>query len=559
MATPLTWRTYYTYNVPMAGSDTPTAAIVARFGGVRPMARALSAALGRTVAPTTVQGWLARGRIPASRQGDVLAAARARGIALAPADFFAVAFPSDEAATAVTPDDAPPELLTNAEMGESDRRTIAAGISGDRLMETAGGGIARLIVARFPRGPVAVLCGPGNNGGDGFVIARHLHKAGWPVRLALLGDAAKLKGDAARNWGRWSRLRGRAALVPFAPAVLDGAALVVDALFGAGLARDLDGAARAMVEAVNELGSPVVAVDVPSGIDGDSGMVRGAAIRAALTVTFFRLKPGHLLYPGRAHCGETHLIDIGTAAGVLDHIRPRAFANGPALWRTQFPWPGPEAHKYSRGHAVVLGGTHMTGAARLAARACLRIGAGLVTIAAAPEALPIYARETAAILTTPLVERDDLARYLADPRRRTLLAGPGYGVGRPVREHVQVALGLGKRVCLDADALTSFSDWPPGLFDAIARGTGAGGVAVLTPHDGEFARLFPDLREGSRLDRARAAAARSGAVVLLKGADTVIATPDGRAAINHNAPPWLATGGAGDALAGMITGFWRRA
>ena len=254
---------------------------------------------------------------------------------------------------------------------------------------------------------------------------------------------------------------------------------MVDALFGAGLARDLDGAARAMVEAVNELGLPVVAVDVPSGIDGDSGMVRGAAIRAALTVTFFRLKPGHLLYPGRAHCGETRLIDIGTAAGVLDHIRPHAFANGPALWRTQFPWPGPEAHKYSRGHAVVLGGTHMTGAARLAARACLRIGAGLVTIAAAPEALPIYARETAAILTTPLVERDDLARYLADPRRRALLAGPGYGVGRAVREHVQVALGLGKRGVPRRrcpDVVLGLAARPVRRHRARYRGRGRGGA-----------------------------------------------------------------------------------
>ncbi len=545
----------------MALSKNIASTIVGRFGGVRPMARALAVASGRRVAPTTVQGWLARGRIPAARQSDVLAAAKSLGVPLAPADFFpASEEPVPGPARDLPAREGPCELVTNAEMGEADRRAAAAGTPGDQLMETAGAGVVRILVERFARAPVTVLCGPGNNGGDGFVIARHLRRLGWPVRLALLGPAMHLKGDAARNARRWSRAAGPGAIEPLAPSVLDGAALVVDAMFGAGLARPLDGAARAVAEAVNAARLPVVAVDVPSGIDGDTGQVMGAAVRAALTVTFFRLKPGHLLYPGRALCGEVRLIDIGIPDAVLEPIAPRTFRNGPALWGTAFPWPAPDSHKYARGQAVVLGGTAMTGAARLAARACMRVGAGLVTVAAAPEAVPFYARDAAALLTVPLAERDDLARYLADARRRAVLVGPGLGIGRATRAHAQVALELGRKVCLDADAITSFADWPPGLFETVARGAEEGGCCVLTPHEGEFARLFPDLeagagRGGDRLARARGAAARAGAVVLLKGADTVIAAPDGRAAINHNAPPWLATGGTGDVLAGLVTGL----
>ena len=537
------------------------------FGGVRPLARALGEVSGRPCAPTTVQGWLSRGRIPAKRQGEVLAAARAQGLNIGPGDFFDEGFVVE---TVTAKESAEPcELLTCAEMAEADRLTIATGRPGERpgerLMEAAGAGVARLIIETFAPAPVVVLCGPGNNGGDGFVIARHLQVAGWSVRLALLGPVAALKGEAALNARRWRALHKArdGGVAKLTPQVLEGAGLVVDALFGAGLARPLAGVARDVVLAANRSGVPVVAVDVPSGLDADSGLIAGApdagddagCFRAALTVTFFRKKPGHLLYPGRALCGATRVIDIGIGAGVLDRIAPATFENGPALWRAAFPMPGAEAHKYSRGQAVICGGTDMTGAARLAARAAARVGAGLVTVASAPEAMAVYASDRAATLTTPLVARDDLAKYLADPRRRAVLVGPGYGIGKHTREHVRVALALGKALCLDADGLTSFADWPAGLFAALAEAAAGGAGIVLTPHEGEFRRLFPDLGVGDRLARARAAAARAGAVVLLKGADTVIAAPDGRAAINANAPPWLATGGSGDVLAGMITGF----
>jgi NAD(P)H-hydrate epimerase len=347
---------------------------------------------------------------------------------------------------------------------------------------------------------------------------------------------------------------------PLTGAVLDGAGIVVDALFGAGLARPLDGSAREVIEKAAAMDVPIIAVDIPSGVGGDSGAVRGAAAPADLTVTFFRKKPGHLLMPGKAFAGEVQVIDIGIAREVLETIRPTAFENGPEVWGDDFPWPGLDAHKYSRGHVVVGGGADMTGAARLAAKAALRIGAGLVTIASAPEAVPIYATYMPGVLTCPVQRASDFTTYLSDPRRRAVLLGPGYGVDRKTHTHVLTALALGKRVCLDADALTVFEGRARELFAAIATNAGAGGSVVLTPHEGEFSRLFPDLSgKGNsglgKLFRARAAARESGATVLIKGSDTVIAAPDGRALINANGPPDLATGGSGDVLAGLIVGL----
>ncbi|WP_448187936.1 NAD(P)H-hydrate dehydratase [Azospirillum sp. sgz301742] len=434
----------------------------------------------------------------------------------------------------------PRALLTVAEMQRADLLAIAGGVPGPVLMENAGAAVAREIRARWAPRPVAVLCGPGNNGGDGFVVARLLAEAGWPVRLGLLGSRAALKGDAAQAARRWA-----GAVEPLGPSLLDGAPLVVDALFGAGLVRPLDGAARDLVEAM--AGLTVVAVDIPSGVHGDTGAVLGAAPAAALTVTFFRKKPGHLLLPGRLRCGETIVADIGIPGAVLDSIAPRQWENGPELWAARYPWPRAESHKYARGHAVVMGGGRMTGAGRLAARAALRAGAGLVTVACPPEAFAIYAAGSPSLIVEPAADDEAFAALLADARKNALLLGPGAGVGVHTRARVLTALDAGRDCVLDADALTSFAGAPADLLDRLNS------RCVLTPHEGEFARLF-DV-EGDKLARARAAAARCGAVVLLKGADTVIAAPDGRAALNANAPPELATAGAGDVLAGLILGL----
>lgn len=441
------------------------------------------------------------------------------------------------------------ELLSVAEMYRADALTMAGGVPGPALMEAAGAAVVRAVCERWAPHPTAVLCGPGNNGGDGFVIARLLLEAGWPVRLALLGSRSALRGDAAVAAERWG-----GPVEAADPAILDGNPLVIDALFGAGLARPLDGMAKAIVEAM--AGRTVVAVDVPSGVHGDSGEVLGAAPQAALTVTFFRRKPGHLLLPGRALCGEVVVADIGIPDTVLDSIDPKTLVNGPALWRRRYPWPRLDAHKYARGHAVVLGGARMTGAARLSARAALRAGAGLVTVASPPEAVPIYAAGSPSLIVAEAADAGAFQDLLSDSRKNAVLLGPGAGVGTDTRARVLAALSAGKACVLDADALTSFAESPADLFGRLS------GRCVLTPHEGEFARIFPDIAkteaakaEGGKVTRARAAAARSGAVVLIKGADTVVAAPDGRAVINANAPPDLATAGSGDVLAGMALGL----
>ncbi len=437
------------------------------------------------------------------------------------------------------------ELLTAAEMAEADRRTIAAGTPGMTLMEAAGRAVAAATADLAP-GPVLVLAGPGNNGGDGLVAARRLKTAGRDVTVVLLGEPTRLKGDAAVAFDRWpgSTL---SATVP-----LPEAGVIVDALFGAGLDRPIEGPAAALVSAMNAGAAPVLAVDVPSGLDSTTGQPLGPTVEAAATVTFFRKKPGHLLYPGRALCGRLILADIGIPASVLDAIAPMTFENTPAFWRDAVRPPSPEDHKYRRGHALVVSGPmSRTGAARLAAGAALRAGAGLVTLASPAEALAVNAAHLTAVMLRRIDDPSELTEVLADPRITAIALGPGLGTGRTEHALVASALAAPAAAVLDADALTLCAQ-DPDLFAALAPREAP---AILTPHEGEFARLFPDLGDAPKPARARTAAARVGAVVILKGADTVIAAPDGRLAINANAPPWLATAGAGDVLAGIATGL----
>jgi len=441
------------------------------------------------------------------------------------------------------------ELLTTAEMAEADRRSIASGIAGIDLMESAGRAVADAVAARHPPGlRIAMVAGPGNNGGDGFVAARILGERGYRVRILLVGDAERLKGDAAVAAQRW-----RGPTVPAAPAALMRADVVVDALFGAGLDRPVEGAARAMIEAIRAASS-VYAIDLPSGINGTTGAVMGVAVAARETITFFRRKIGHVLLPGRLHCGNIRVVDIGIAARVLDDMHPRAWINAPELWSKCFPMPRLDGHKYARGHAVVVsGGPTSTGAARLAARGALRTGAGLVTIASPPDALTINATANLAVMVRPVDGADELADFLSDARRNVVVLGPGGGVGHATRELVLAALAGERAVVLDADALTSFADAPQALAAAIKPRSKP---TLMTPHEGEFNRLFNPLsvEAHSKLQKTRWAAQQMGAVVLLKGPDTVVAAPDGRAAIADNAPPWLATAGSGDVLSGIAAG-----
>ena len=437
---------------------------------------------------------------------------------------------------------APHALLTPEQMAMADRQTIASGIPGASLMAAAGAAVARAIRARWSARPTIVLCGPGNNGGDGWVIARLLQEAGWPVRVALLGDRARLHGDAAWAAGTWT-----GAVQAARADVLKGSELVVDALLGAGLSRTVSGPMAELVAAINRSTLPVCSVDVPSGLDGATGQALGMAVQADLTVTFFRRKPGHLLLPGRQLCGEVQCAAIGMAAAVLEAAAPTAWVNHPDLWRADFPWSGAITHKYRRGHALVVGGGQMLGASRLACLAAARIGAGLVTLAVPQEAWAIQVGALTSVMVEALPAGGDASAPLADARRNALLIGPGLGRSAAARTQVLALLRTGRPCVLDADALTAFADDPGVLLQALHP------LCVLTPHEGEFARLFRT--EGDKLRRAGEAARVSDAVIVLKGADTVIAAPDGRRVINDNAPPCLATAGAGDVLAGMILGL----
>ncbi len=455
------------------------------------------------------------------------------------------------------------ELLSTAEMARVDRAAIAAGTPGLVLMDRAGSAVAdqcRQVLSGGCDPEVIVLCGPGNNGGDGFVAARRLRARGVRVRLALLGTVDALTGDAAEAARGWTSPVEDATTAEFT-----GAHLIVDALFGAGLSRPLSGDAAQLVERVNASGLPVVAVDVPSGIDGNTGEARGPAIRARWTVTFFRRKPGHLLLPGRGHCGDTMLADIGIDPFVLTDIGPKSFANHPGLWRAVYPWPSVEGHKYTRGHAVVLsGGAATTGAARMSARAALRVGAGLVTLASPTTALAVNGAHLTAIMLRACDGAEDLAAVLGDKRKNAVVLGPGLGVGDATRALVEQALARGgspdaeRAVVLDADALMSFAGDPAALRSLIAA---APGPVVVTPHEGEFSRLFGlgGDPKGSRLDRAREGAASLGAIMLLKGPDTVVAEPGGRACIADEDAPWLATAGSGDVLSGLVGGLLAQA
>jgi ADP-dependent NAD(P)H-hydrate dehydratase / NAD(P)H-hydrate epimerase len=437
-------------------------------------------------------------------------------------------------------------LLDCDQMARADRLAVAAGTSMIGLMANAGQAVACEIQRRWSTRPAIVLCGPGNNGGDGFVIAKVLADAGWPVRLALLGPIERLPEAARHHAALW-----RGAVEPLSPSVLEGTGLVVDAIFGAGLNRPLAAPVRETLAAAAGLrDAPLVAVDIPSGVSGDTGETFGA-VAATLTVTFFRKKPGHVMLPGRQLCGETVVTDIAIPSSVLTQMAPNTFENDPRLWLSELPSPEADSHKYTRGHALILGGYPMTGAARLAARGAQRAGAGLTTIAVPPLAFPIYATALTSVMVHPLAGEDDLPRLLSDQRFKAVLIGPGAGANEATRAQAIALLGSSRPVVLDAGALTAFGGDPGVLTKAINADISR--PCVLTPHEGEFSRLFDCT--GDKLSRCRTAARSSNAIVVLKGGDTVIAAPGGQAIINSNAPATLATAGSGDVLAGIIVGL----
>ncbi|OCP01016.1 MULTISPECIES: bifunctional ADP-dependent NAD(P)H-hydrate dehydratase/NAD(P)H-hydrate epimerase [unclassified Ensifer] len=439
-------------------------------------------------------------------------------------------------------------LITPSEMTAIDRAAAQSGIDGFMLMRNAGLAVTAAALRHFPGAHrFVVLCGPGNNGGDGYLAARGLSESGADVTVFALGDPGALQGDAARARSEWDG--PVAPLTAFGPQAGD---VVVDALFGAGLSRDLTDDVVHLIERVNASGVPVLAIDLPSGIDGRTGQIRGAAFFARHTVTFMTPKPGHWLLPGRSLCGTLEVFDIGIPSRIVRAGAGSLRLNTPAVWAG---WSGDLAastHKFKRGHLVVFSGDRQaTGAARLSAAAGLAAGAGLVTVATGKAALGINASQLTAVMVKEVDGKRDLTKWLRDHRLGSFVLGPGFGVGKKARDF---ALAVCDRaLVLDADGITSFQANPDELFAALAC---RGGQTVLTPHEGEFVRLFPEIAGDqalSKIEKAQQAAQLSHAVIVYKGADTVVAAPDGRAVVNGNAPPWLATAGSGDVLAG-ITG-----
>ncbi|HEY3800540.1 MAG TPA: NAD(P)H-hydrate dehydratase [Caulobacteraceae bacterium] len=429
-------------------------------------------------------------------------------------------------------------ILTVAEMAAADAAAVASGTPVETLMDRAGEAVAEAVTARFRPARTLVLAGPGNNGGDAYVAARRLRQRGFDVRVEALGtprsDAAK---HAAGLWdGPTSLLSGS----------FGDAEIVIVGLFGAGLDRPLTGEAARLARASERCRERVVAIDLPAGLSGDTGKPVGeAAFHAGLTVTFQHRKPCHVLQPGRTYCGDVAVADIG-----LGPAGSNLFENTPELWLPKFPWPAVTAHKHARGRLIVVSGdAWRTGAARLAARAGLRIGAGLVTVLSPPDALQVNAAHLEAVMLAPFETDQELA--VAAEAAEAAVIGPAAGVDDETLANVLALARTGAALVIDADALTVFRDDPDELFSALDRDD------VLTPHPGEFERVFPGVlaAASSKIEAARQAARAAGAIVLLKGADTVVASPDGRAAVNLNGAPWLATAGSGDVLAGFIGGL----
>ncbi len=461
-------------------------------------------------------------------------------------------------------------LFTVAATREADRIAVESGISIAQLMANAGRRVAESVMQRWPLRRTEVLCGPGDNGGDGYVAALRLFMAGWPVTIRALGAPNSTAASAAAD--RWTAAGGKTSLLDTtgAESILAGGTdvLLVDALFGAGLSRPLTGPAAEIALRAQNADADVLSVDVPSGVDGDSGRVEGVSFNARVTVAFERARPGHFLGEGGGRTGRLLVLPIGIPVRILDRVagKSRIIRNHPAAWPFRVGRPhGSPKHKYRYGHVLVYAGPPgRGGAARLAARAALRTGAGLATVVPPQAAVPEHAAQLDAVMVHGIETARDWTALLRQRGASAAVIGPG--AGRGAKKAVIAALESQKdhiepiALVLDADALTAFEEQPEQLFQGLA-----GHPALLTPHTGEFSRLFPDLGaelgRGTRsaVDIVRDAARRSHAVVLLKGRCTVISSPDGTAFLNDTtgpmSVPWLATAGAGDALAGAAGAF----
>ena len=445
------------------------------------------------------------------------------------------------------------EVLSPAEMDKLDSAAVADGLSIEGLMERAGFKATQAIMNRFDKQRVLVLCGSGHNGGDGFVVARLLKAEGWPVKVCVITKVDNIKPAVRLNLERWEQGGGQIDLV--SDSLLAWAGLLVDAIFGSGLNKPLPRSIREVLENPIIRQTKIVAIDLPTGLDPYTGQQLSDKepylLKYILTVTFVRPKFGHILQPGRSICGETLVANIGISSELIkNHLSCRNFINGPALWT--LPQPGMSDHKYSRGTTIMFGGKGMTGAVCLASQAARRIGSGMLYIVAHRDTKPFYVSDAPGNIFLP-ADTFDIEKSFNLKYRVAGLIGPGYGVGAKVRRQVKVLLKHSRHVVLDADAITSFEDCASDLFSYIKYSDSS---VVMTPHEGEFQRLFgPRVSSTNKCEKAKIAAKISGAIIVLKGNDTIIANPDGSAVISINAVAGLATAGSGDVLAGLIVGL----
>ncbi len=456
------------------------------------------------------------------------------------------------------------ELYNLSEMQSADKLAIKSGISGIFLMEQAGSRVASH-VERLCNGPcrVCILAGPGNNGGDAFVIARLLRQRAYKIDMHLLctkrGQIEDDKTDAQFMKKKWEKNGGithQLITKTDFKSKISSYDLIIDGLFGAGLSRDIQEPLAAIIEEINHSKTPVLAIDVPSGLNGDSGQIMGTAIKATYTSSFYRPKQGHYLYPGREICGELYIDNIGIPERVNEELSVNQHINTPEQWSSIGRSKQQNSHKYNHGSVMVVSGAKtMRGAAVLSSNAAMRAGAGLVTIAEAKDDLEVHPRSFAAIMQIEVPKTDSQEEWAKVQKQKKVsatLIGPGCLPNEETKNRVLSLIECSERIILDAGAITAFAGVKKKLANALNKRSEKEPISVLTPHEGEFKKLFPEVDMANKVDAAREAAKQLNAIIVLKGPDTVIAAPQGKVLVNINAPSSLATAGSGDVLAGII-------
>jgi hydroxyethylthiazole kinase-like uncharacterized protein yjeF len=458
------------------------------------------------------------------------------------------------------------ELFSLNEMQRADALAMQSGILGLSLMEQAGNRVAYNI-EQICEGPsrLCILAGPGNNGGDAFVVARLLSERAYKIDtfnvcLKAVHNSDK-ESDAKKMREKWVKEGAKLHSIEDWTTLkesIDSSALIIDGVFGAGLSRNIEGPLIEIIEFINQANTPVLAIDVPTGMNGNTGQIMGSALIADYTVSFHAPKQGHKLYPGKDLCGKLYIEDIGIPDRVTKTIAPKQYENTPDLWKACLKPRSSQSHKYNYGAVLVVVGDHtMRGASVLSSNAAIKAGAGLVTLALNKEEEgTVHPKSFAAIMHNVIPETSDEKGWdqlFAEKKITAALIGPGACPTEETRQKCLALLKQNSLVVIDAGALTAFQDHREALIESLSERSLAHPKVILTPHEGEFKKLFPALDLSDKVNAAREAAKETQSIVLIKGADTVIASPDGRVMINTNAPPTLATAGTGDVLAGIIT------